>query len=67
MSEKQEQEYRLAAAECLEVAQHTGNQRIRTQLLLIAQKWLERANVVFARRHAEESAGRGDGQGLQRQ
>jgi len=50
MSEQQEQEYRLAAAECLEVAQHTSDQRVRAKLLMIAQKWLERANAVFARR-----------------
>jgi hypothetical protein len=50
MSEQQEQEYRLAAAECLEAANFTHDQRLRTQLLIIAQKWLERANAVFARR-----------------
>lgn len=53
MSERQEQEYRLAAAECLEVANHTGSQRVRTHLLIIAQKWLEQANAAFARRTAE--------------
>ena len=58
MSEQQEQEYRLAAAECLEAANHTGDQRLRTQLLIIAQKWLERANVVFARRGGEAADGR---------
>jgi hypothetical protein len=63
MSEQQEQEYRLAAAECLEVAQHTGNQRLRTQLVIIAQKWLERANAVFARRDAAEA--RDDGKSQQ--
>jgi hypothetical protein len=61
MSEQQEQEYRLAAAECLEVAQHTANQRLRTQLVIIAQKWLERANAVFARRDTDLAAeGRDD-------
>ena len=55
MSEKQEQEYRLAAAECLEVAQATADQRLRTHLTIIAQKWLERANVVFARRQDAEA------------
>ncbi len=54
MSEQQEQEYRLAAAECLEVAQHTADQRLRTKLLIIAQKWLERANAVFAKRRSED-------------
>lgn len=62
MSEKQEQEYRLAAAECLEAASHASNQRARTQLLLIAQKWLDRANSVFARRMAEAGENRGSGQ-----
>jgi hypothetical protein len=60
MSEQQEQEYRLAAAECLEVANYTGDQRLRTHLLIIAQKWLERANVAFARRDSETADGRHD-------
>lgn len=55
MSEQREQEYRLAAAECLEVANHTGSQRLRTHLLIIAQKWLEQANAAFARRTAESA------------
>jgi hypothetical protein len=62
MSEQQEQEYRLAAAECLEVAQHTGDQRMRTQLVIIAQKWLERANKVFARRGDKSTTNASDDQ-----
>lgn len=60
MSEQQEQEYRLAAAECLEVANHTNNQRLRTQLLIIAQKWLERANAAFARRDTKPDGNPGN-------
>jgi hypothetical protein len=67
MSEQQEQEYRLAAAECLETAQHTGDQRMRTQLVIIAQKWLERANAVFARRNDGSVADASDNQQAQKQ
>ena len=47
--EVQEQQYRLAAAECLEEAKRSSDPETRTKLLIIAQKWLELANAVFAK------------------
>jgi hypothetical protein len=48
--EQHEQRYRLAAAECLEEANRTSDQDVRTRLLIIAQKWFELANGIFAKR-----------------
>jgi hypothetical protein len=48
-SDQDEQEYRLAAAECLEEANRTSDQDVRRRLLIIAQKWFELANSAFAK------------------
>jgi hypothetical protein len=48
-SDQDEQEYRLAAAECLEEANRTSDQDTRRRLLIIAQKWFELANGVMAK------------------
>ncbi|HZP79428.1 MAG TPA: hypothetical protein VFB45_25060 [Pseudolabrys sp.] len=43
MHNEQEQRYRLAAAECLERAARTKDPTARTNLIAIAQKWLDMA------------------------
>jgi hypothetical protein len=50
--EVQEQQYRLAAAECLEEAKRSSDPETRRRLLIIAQKWFELANAVFAKQSA---------------
>jgi hypothetical protein len=43
------EEFRRAAAECLEAASKTADQNARATLLLMAQKWLEMASEPFGR------------------
>jgi hypothetical protein len=41
--------YLQAAAECLELARTTQDERTRVRLVLLAQKWLELATHPFGR------------------
>jgi len=42
--DEREQEYRLAAAECLEAANIIADPSTRTKLLAMAQRWFDLAN-----------------------
>jgi len=42
--DEREQEYRLAAAECLEAANIITDQSTRAKLLAMAQRWFDLAN-----------------------
>jgi site-specific recombinase len=54
MQGDQNQEFRRAAAECLELAQHARDDNARAALLAMAQKWLELASDEFGARRFHE-------------
>jgi hypothetical protein len=51
--DEREQEYRLAAAECLEAANIVADQSARTKLLAMAQRWFDLANNPMRWRRAK--------------
>jgi hypothetical protein len=48
------EEFRRAAAECLELAQQASDENARAALLAMAQKWLELASDPFGTRRFSE-------------